>query len=269
MRTVAAAVLTLSVGFLAACGSSSGGGSGGLGGGLLGGSGTSASGSSTGSTGAGSGSTGTGSGSTGTGSGTTGTGSGTGSTGTGATGTGSTGTVSGAAGTTTGTATGTTGTASGAAGSTTGASGTSSGTCNTLAQVGAAITPTTPSTAAPVPAGGTLSDGTYAATAVTFYGADAYCIAQLSAAVQAGLGTIAQTYVLSGSNVQVVTEENGQEGRTSSTFTVSANVLTVDTTCSTGNTGTSILPFTAMGTTVLLFTTDPDCGTEVETLTKR
>ena len=125
------------------------------------------------------------------------------------------------------------------------------------------------STAAPpTPGGGTLSDGTYALTTLTFYGADAYCESNIEQYESLGL-TIAETYVLSGSTVEVVSNEFGSVGRTSSTFTVSGTVLNVQQTCTTaGSPSASQFSFTVAGTAVLLFGTDPDCGTEVEALTK-
>jgi hypothetical protein len=287
MRTFATGVVCLSC-VLVACGSSGGGSpDGGLNGLLTGGSGSSATSGSSGS---------------GTGSGTGTSGSGTGSSGNAATGSasgsisgiagasgalsgatsGASGVTSGASGTMSGTVTGTTsgasGVTTGASGVTSGASGTASGStsgttttaCTTISQVGAAVTPMVSTGAAPSPGGGTLVDGTYALTAFTLYGADTSCQTELQDVQTLGIGTVSETYVLSGSTVDVVSVEFGTANSTTSTFAVDGTELAVDTTCSAaGSTGTSVVGFTAAGTTVLLFGTDPDCGLEVQTLVKQ
>jgi hypothetical protein len=284
MRTFATGVVCLSC-VLVACGSSGGGTpDGGLNGLLTGGSGSSATGGSSGSS--------TGSGTGASGSGTGASGSGTGSSGNAATGSVSgsisgiagasgalSGATSGASGVTSGTVTGTTsGATAGASGVTSGTSGTASGStsgdtttaCTTISQVGAAVTPMVSTGAAPSPGGGTLVDGTYALTAFTLYGADTSCQTELQDVQTLGIGTVSETYVLSGSTVEVVSVEFGTANSTSSTFTVDGSELDVDTTCSAaGSTGTSAVGFTAAGTTVLLFGTDPDCGLEVQTLVKQ
>jgi hypothetical protein len=272
MRTVATGVVCLSC-VLVACGSSSGGGSGNGGlGSLLGGTGTAAGSSSGSGTGSGSGTSGTSTGSSGAAA--TGSASGSVSGIAGASGAG-TGATSGAG---TGATSGATTGASGVTSGTSGGSGTTSGTtsgdtttsCNSIAQAGPGIDPVFSSGTPPTPEGGTLVDGTYALTALTFYGADATtCEQPAEDYVSLGL-TIAETYVLSGSSVESVLNEFGTIERASSTFVVSADALTVQQTCtSSGSPSESLFEFTATGTTVTLFGTESDCGTEVETLTKQ
>jgi hypothetical protein len=87
----------------------------------------------------------------------------------------------------------------GSGGSTGSGGGAGTGLCNTLANVGNVVPLTTNAGAAPAMTGGQIADGTYVLTSQVAYAGRS----------TAGLGTLKQTFVITGNTVQVVQSGDG------------------------------------------------------------
>lgn len=138
------------------------------------------------------------------------------------------------------------------------------GACNTLTDVGPQVSYVSSSDPAPVAAGGTILDGTYALTSIVAYTTS-------SVTFPAGTATIS----ISGSTVQSVTHSAGNNAKQTQTgtFTTSGTDFTITTTCSTnktdGGAGPRTTGYTATETTFALLLDGGAQGVLVTTYTKQ
>jgi hypothetical protein len=91
--------------------------------------------------------------------------------------------------------------------------------CNTLTNVGAAVTPTCVTDAIPTGTGGTIVDGTYTLTSQTYYGSTACPSAQVNATLEIAGGCVQE---VSGSPILATT---------STSYTVEGATVTRTVTC--------------------------------------
>jgi hypothetical protein len=118
--------------------------------------------------------------------------------------------------------------------------------CNTLFDDGPTVTAAAVAAAAPAPAGGMISDGAYALTALTAY---------------VGVGgktgnlplTASEVQTISGTTLQEDGKINGQESRYTSTISVSGTTISTSDTCPMP--GTATHGYTATATNLRIYNT--------------
>jgi hypothetical protein len=145
-----------------------------------------------------------------------------------------------------------------------GCSSSSSGTpngpvCNNLVADGPTVPYTVVAAAAPTPAGGTITDGTYELTSLTVY-------TGVNGSTTPIASTACMVMTVAGSTVQTVDVVNGQEHRYTSTLSVSGTMFTMNDTCPARD--TSSIQLTATATEIRLYGTQSGFTMELR-FTKR
>jgi hypothetical protein len=109
--------------------------------------------------------------------------------------------------------------------------------CNTLVDDGPDVSFVAMATAAPVPTGGTIAEGTYELSALTLYTGP-------GGSTTAPGGTFSAVFEISGNTMQQVGSEDGVEKRYTSTFTISGSTVSTVDSCPVSDSSTHSLSAT-------------------------
>jgi hypothetical protein len=131
--------------------------------------------------------------------------------------------------------------------------------CNSLVDDGPTVRYAVVAAAAPTPAGGTITDGTYELASVTAY-------TGTNGPTTPNPSTARMVMVFAGSTVQSVDVVNGQEHRYIATFSVSGTTITMRDTCP--DQVVSIFEITAAATELRIYATSSGITVEMR-FTKR